>query len=86
MISVDSLLVYIRKYYVKAYIDNCAYKIIDKQMINYLDDNRFNVDDNFFFFFFFFDKWIIKMLYYDRIDTSKSSDSKECVICHYCFF
>ena len=26
------------------------------------------------------------MLYYDRIDTSKSSDSKECVICHYCFF
>ena len=32
------------------------------------------------------------MLYYDRIDISKgidvnkTSESKECVICHYCFF
>ena len=32
------------------------------------------------------------MLYYDKIDTSKgfdlakSSNSKECMICHYCFF
>ena len=32
------------------------------------------------------------MLYYDRtdiregIDLTKSNNSKECVICHYCFF
>ena len=35
---------------------------------------------------------IIKMLYYDRIDISegidviKTSSSKECDICHYCYF
>ena len=35
---------------------------------------------------------ILQMLYYDRIDTSKGIDgnkasaSKECDICHYCYF
>ena len=34
----------------------------------------------------------IKMLYYDRIDIyegndiNKTSESKECDICHYCYF
>ena len=46
VISVDSLLVYISKYYVKACLDICAYKIIGKQMIDYLDGNRFNADDS----------------------------------------
>ena len=32
-------------------------------MIDYLDDNRFNVDDNFFFFFFFL-KYIKKINFY----------------------
>ena len=29
VISIDSLLVYKSKYYLKVYLDNCAYKIID---------------------------------------------------------
>ena len=32
IISVDSLLVYDRKYYLQVYLDNCAYKIVNKQM------------------------------------------------------
>ena len=30
VISVDSLLVYENKYYLQVYLDNCAYKIINK--------------------------------------------------------
>ena len=40
-ISIDSLLVYESKYYLKVYLENCAYKIINKQMTNYLDENLF---------------------------------------------
>ena len=40
-ISIDSLLVYENKYYLKVYLENCAYKIINKQMTNYLDENLF---------------------------------------------
>ena len=36
-ISVDSLLVFGNKYYLQVSLDNCAYKIVDKQMIDYLD-------------------------------------------------
>ena len=39
VISVDSLLAYESKYYLQAYLDNCAYKNVDKQKIDYLDDN-----------------------------------------------
>ena len=39
VISTDSLLVY--KYYLQVYLDNCAYKIVNKQMANHLDDNLF---------------------------------------------
>ena len=46
VISVDSLLVYISKHYVKACLYICAYKIIGKQMIDYLYGNRFNADDS----------------------------------------
>ena len=38
IISIDSLLVYENKYYLQVYLYNCSYKIVDKQMINYLDD------------------------------------------------
>ena len=39
--SIEFLLVYENKYYSQAYLNNCAYKIINKQMIYYLDDNLF---------------------------------------------
>ena len=46
IISIDSLLLYENKYYRQVYIDNCAYKVIDKQMIDYLDDNLFEADED----------------------------------------
>ena len=41
VISFDSLLVYESKYYLQVSLDNCAYKIINKQMTDYLGDNIF---------------------------------------------
>ena len=41
VIFIDSLLVYKNKYYLQVYLDNCAYKIVNKQMTNYLDENIF---------------------------------------------
>ena len=46
VISIDSLLVYKNKYYLQAYLDNCAYKIVDKRMIDYLGDNAFKTDED----------------------------------------
>ena len=43
-ISIDALFVYKTKCYLQVYLDNCAYKIIEKQMINYLDENPFETD------------------------------------------
>ena len=40
-ISIDYLLIYEKKYYLQVYLDNCAYKIANKQMEDYLDDNLF---------------------------------------------
>ena len=34
------------KYYLQVYLDNCAYKIIIKRMIDYLDGNIFETDEN----------------------------------------
>ena len=34
-ISIDYLLAYKSKYYLQVYLDNCVYKIIDKQMIRF---------------------------------------------------
>ena len=45
-ISNDSLLVYENKYYLGLYLDSCAYKIVDKQMADYLDDNLFETDED----------------------------------------
>ena len=39
VISIDSLLVYENKYYLEVYLDNCVYKIVHKQMTDYLDEN-----------------------------------------------
>ena len=41
VISIDSILVYENKYYLQLYLDNCAYKIINKQMTDYLDEKVF---------------------------------------------
>ena len=40
-ISIDSFLAYENKYYLQVYLDNCAYKITNRQMTNYFDDNLF---------------------------------------------
>ena len=34
--SIDSLLVYKNKYYQQGYLDNCIYKVVDKQMMQSL--------------------------------------------------
>ena len=41
VILIDSLLVYENKYYLQVYLDNCAYKIADKQITDSLDHNLF---------------------------------------------
>ena len=41
VISISSLLVYENKYYLQVYLDNCAYKIVNKQIKDYLDENHF---------------------------------------------
>ena len=45
-ISVDSLLLFENKYYLQVSLDNCAYNIVDKQMIDYLDYYIFDSDEN----------------------------------------
>ena len=40
-VYIDSLLVYENKYYLQVYLDNCTYKIVNKQMIYYLHESLF---------------------------------------------
>ena len=40
-ISNDSLTIYENKYYLQVFLDNCAYKIVNKEMTDYLDENVF---------------------------------------------
>ena len=46
VISADSLLVYKNKYFLQVYLDNCAYKIVDKRMIDYVCENPIETDKN----------------------------------------
>ena len=46
VISIDFLVAYRNKYYLQVYLDNWAYKIIDKQMPHYLDKYRFETDED----------------------------------------
>ena len=39
--SIDSLLVYENKYYLQLYLDSYTFKIINKQMADYLDESLF---------------------------------------------
>ena len=41
VVSIDSLLVYDNKYYLQVHLDNCVYKIVNKQMTDYPDENLF---------------------------------------------
>ena len=41
VISINALLVCESKYYLQVYLDNCASKIINDQMTDYLDENLF---------------------------------------------
>ena len=41
VISINSLLKYNEKYDLQVYLDKCAYKIVNKQMKDYLDENLF---------------------------------------------
>ena len=41
VISIDSLLAYNEKNYQQVFLDNFAYKIVNKKMTNYLDENLF---------------------------------------------
>ena len=40
-ISIDYLLVYDNKYYLQLYLYDFAYKIVNKQITDYLDENLF---------------------------------------------
>ena len=44
MISIYYLLIYENKYVLQVHLDNCVYKVIDKQMIDYLDEYLFDSD------------------------------------------
>ena len=44
VISIDFSLVYENKYYLQVYLNNCAYRIANKQMPDYLVDNLFETD------------------------------------------
>ena len=46
VISNDCLLFYEDKYYLQVNLNNCAYKIVGKQMIDYLHDNPFETDED----------------------------------------
>ena len=46
VISSDSLFIYENKYYLQVYLDNCAYKVVDKRIIDYLGDNPFETDED----------------------------------------
>ena len=41
VIFVDSLLIYENEYYLQVYLENCVYKIVSRQMTDYLNGNVF---------------------------------------------
>ena len=46
VIFIVSILVYKYKYYLLVYLDNCAYKIVDKRIMVYLGENSFETDED----------------------------------------
>ena len=41
VVSIDSLLLYKKIYYLQIFLDNFAYKTVKKQMTDYLEENLF---------------------------------------------
>ena len=41
VISIDSLILYKNKYYLQVHLDNCTYKIVNKQMTDYHNEKLF---------------------------------------------
>ena len=41
VIYFDYLLAYNKKYHLQVHLDNCAYKIVHKQLTDFLDENLF---------------------------------------------
>ena len=46
VIYIHSLLVYESKYFLQLFLESCAYKIIDRRIIDYLGENLFASDKN----------------------------------------
>ena len=46
IISIDLWLIWESKYFLQVYLDKCAYKIIEKQITDYVGDNPFEIDEN----------------------------------------
>ena len=46
IISMNFLLVYENKHYLQVYLDNCAYKTLNIEILGYLDDNLFGTDED----------------------------------------
>ena len=46
IIFIDSLLTYDNRLYLQAYLDNCAHKIVDRQMTDYLVEYLFENDED----------------------------------------
>ena len=46
IIFINFLLVYENKYYLSVNLGKCAYKVVNMQMNNYLDENIFECDQN----------------------------------------
>ena len=44
--SINSLLVYDNKYYLQIYLDDYTSTIVNKEMIDYLDENFFETDED----------------------------------------
>ena len=59
-IFIDFLRVYDNTYYAQIILESCAYKIANKQVIDYLDDNLFELMK---ITFIDFDKWMLYILY-----------------------
>ena len=66
--SIDSLLVYEKKHYLEVYLDNCAYKIVNTEMIDYLDGKSFKSDENKFLINWFYQHCVtIELTYAEKL-------------------
>ena len=55
IISIGFLLLFERKYFLQVYLENCAYKTVDKRLIDYVYNHLFDSDPNYFLNFWWMD-------------------------------